>query len=483
MRFIDREEELQALSEMEELSKQKFWIAAIIGPRRVGKTRLVLEFMRDRGLYFFVNKNKSSEALLSEFSELLRQKKITSELEEIKSWDSFFETLVRRYRGVAVFDEFQNFTFVDKSVFGILQKTFDLNEDRPLLMILTGSTTGLMKKLFRSRKEPLYGRIKRRLELRPLDFPSVLEMCRKLGFGRLEDAVALYSIFGGYPKYYVAIEDNGLQGKSLEEILEVFFFQKDAVLEDEVQVILHQEFGKRSGLYYSILEAVASGNNSISEIASYLRTGPTSITRQVNELINYFGILRLERPVVWGEKKGLLFINHPLLHFWFRFFYKNYSLYQRRDPSLEEAVKEQLNSFIGSRFEELCREFVVQRMVADSPLHFTRFGKQWGKIPGAEKGKNVFDVDIVALSEEGVMLLVETKWRDVGLGEARNILNELQQKAGYIQWPCKRRELGLIARRIEGKERLREEGYFAFDLRDLEKAVARQGAPRGTSAK
>jgi AAA+ ATPase superfamily predicted ATPase len=103
MKFIDREEELRALSETEELSKRKFWIVAITGPRRVGKTRLVLEFMKDRGLYFFVSRNKSSEALLSEFSELLRQKGVIGELEEIKSWDSFFETLVRRYRGVVVF--------------------------------------------------------------------------------------------------------------------------------------------------------------------------------------------------------------------------------------------------------------------------------------------------------------------------------------------------------------------------------------------
>jgi AAA+ ATPase superfamily predicted ATPase len=90
MKFIDREEELRALSETEELSKRKFWIVAITGPRRVGKTRLVLEFMKDRGLYFFVSRNKSSEALLSEFSELLRQKGVIGELEEIKSWDSFF---------------------------------------------------------------------------------------------------------------------------------------------------------------------------------------------------------------------------------------------------------------------------------------------------------------------------------------------------------------------------------------------------------
>lgn len=94
---------------------------------------------------------------------------------------------------------------------------------------------------------------------------------------------------------------------------QVFFFQKDAVLEDEVQVILSQEFGRRFGLYCSILEAVASGSNSISEIASYLRVEKTSISRQINELLNYFEILRLERPLIRGRKKGTLFYKPPAL--------------------------------------------------------------------------------------------------------------------------------------------------------------------------
>lgn len=474
MRFIDRETELKALSEIEELSRRKFWIIAIYGAKRVGKTRLALEFMKDRGLYFFVNRNKSGETLLLEFSELLRQKKILSELEAINSWDSFFETLVKRYHGTVVFDEFQNFTFVDKSVFGILQKNFDLNEDTPLMMILTGSTVGLMKKIFQDRKEPLYGRIKRKIELGPMEFSSVAEMCKELNFENMEEVVTLYSIFGGFPKYYVAIEDNRLQGRSIEEILDVFFFQKDAVLEDEVQVILSQEFGRRSGLYYSILEAVANGNNSISEMASYLRAEKTSITRQIDELLNYFEILRLDRPLVKGKKKGLIFINHPLLHFWFRFFYKNYSLYERRDPNFEETVKDQLNSFIGTRFEELCRELLAKNMVGKLPFRFTKFGKQWGKIPAAEKGKNVYDIDLVALNdEEKKILFVETKWRDLSLEESKNILDELKRKAGHVQWFSKKRKefYGLMARRIDGKEKMKNEGHFLFDLRDLERLI------------
>jgi len=480
MRFIDRETELKTLSEIEELSKRKLWITAIYGARRVGKTRLALEFMKDKGLYFFVNRNKSSETLLLEFSELLKQRRIISELEVINSWDSFFETLVKRYRGIVVFDEFQNFTFVDKSVFGILQKNFDMNEDKPLMMILSGSTVGLMKKIFQYRKEPLYGRVKRKIDLKPMEFPSIVEMCRELNFKAVEEAVALYSLFGGFPKYYVAIEDNGLQGKNLEKILDIFFFQKDAVLEDEVQVVLSQEFGRRSGLYYSILEAVANGNNSISEIASYLRAEKTSITRQIGELLNYFEILRLDRPLIRGKKKGLLFINHPLFHFWFKFFYKNYSLYEKRDPSFEKIVLDQLNSFIGTRFEELCRAFFIENSAAELPFQFKKLGKQWGKIPGAEKGKNVYDIDIVALNdEEKKILFIETKWQDLSSKESKNILDELKRKASYVRWADgKRKEFyGLIAKKIDEKEKMREEGYLVFDLEDFDRKCSKP--PRG----
>lgn len=475
MRFINRKTELMALSEIENLSRRKFWITAISGARRVGKTRLALEFMKERGLYFFVNRNKSSEALLLEFSELLRRKGIIKELETINSWDSFFDTLIKRHRGTVTFDEFQNFTFVDKSIFGILQKNFDLNEDNPFMMILSGSTVGLMKKIFQDRKEPLYGRVKRKIDLKQMELSSIAEICRELKFENIEEVVTIYSVFGGFPKYYVAIEDNGLQGKSLEEILDVFFFQKDAVLEDEVQVILSQEFGRRSGLFYSILEAVANGKNSISEIASYLRAEKTSITRQIDELLNYFEILRLERPLIKGKKKGLIFINHPLLHFWFRFFYKNYSLYERRDSSLEKTVKDQLNSFIGYRFEELCREYLIPKMAAELPFRFTKLGKQWGKIPAAEKGKNVYDIDVVALNEEEKKILfVEAKWRDLSLEESKNILDELKRKAGHVQWFNERREefYGLIAKKIDGKEKMKGGSHFLYDLRDLESILS-----------
>src|SRR3989339_169979 len=224
MRFIDRKAELNELNAIEKLSRKKLFVVAVYGLRRVGKTRLLLEFLKERGLYFFVNRNKTSDDLLLE-----------------------------------------------------------LQESNPGLIILAGSLIGLMKKTFQNSKEPLYGRIKRGIRTSPLDLPSCFEIGEELNLKRAE-LLKLYLLFGGYPKYYTTIEDFDLKGKTALEIVDALFLSKSAPLDEEVSMILSQEFGRRSGIYYSILEAIALGNNRLSAIAGYLNVPATSITRQIGDL-------------------------------------------------------------------------------------------------------------------------------------------------------------------------------------------------------
>ncbi|MBI3588440.1 hypothetical protein HY095_04560 [Candidatus Micrarchaeota archaeon] len=194
-----------------------------------------------------------------------------------------------------------------------------------------------------------------------------------------EELVKLYLLFGGYPKYYVAIEDFGLQGQTAEEIVNALFLAKDAPLEDEVNGILSQEFGGRSGIYYSILESIASGNNTLSSIAGSLNTPVTSITRQANELKDLFEIIELEMP--YEGKRGAYRIRHPLLESWFSQIYRNYSDYSARKPEFVRSVKNNLNAFYGKRFERAAAEFL-------SPaLALTEAKRQWGKIPGGKRAR------------------------------------------------------------------------------------------------
>ncbi len=472
MRFINREKELRYLYEARNLSRKKLFAIVIFGQRRIGKTRLLIEFLTNKDLYFFANKRKSSLTLLKEFEEILKNKGIITRLESLSTWDDFVHIIFNRVKGSVAFDEFQNFIEVEPSIFGIFQKFIDLNENREdLLLIFTGSTIGLVKKIFRNKKEPLYGRIKRRLKLTELDFKAVANMCRELEIEDIEEITKLYLIFGGFPKYYVSIEDENLMGANVDEIIDRFFLRENAVLEDEVMDILSLEFGKKSGIYYDILTAIANRNSSLSQIASFLNRKATSISRHLYDLLNFFEIIGVEERLF--KRKRRYYIRHPLMNFWFRFFHRNLSAYQIREEWLIEYVKKNLNSYFGKVFERRIPEIFGRNIVPFKPQ---KIGRYWGKIPIKQKGRNEFEIDLIVYNEATKNIaFFEAKWKDFDNNkEIMRILYELRSKSKFVNWYNRERTeyYGIIAKKIKDKvkESLRNEGYLIWDLEDVKKS-------------
>src|SRR3989338_7709327 len=189
MRFINRKNELSQLEEYFNLSKKSLVTIAISGLRRVGKTTLIKEFIKNKqAIYFFVYESKTSLELLKEFSRELEEQKIITELEAIDSWSIFFEILFKRCKGyVIIFDEFQNFYSIDKAVFSIMQKHCDENKETPINLIILGSLVGLFKKIFEDKKQPLYGRISVKLRLNPFTLKDSLETLKFLGYKNKEE--------------------------------------------------------------------------------------------------------------------------------------------------------------------------------------------------------------------------------------------------------------------------------------------------------
>ncbi|MCD6227375.1 ATP-binding protein, partial [Candidatus Micrarchaeota archaeon] len=420
MKFIDRTSELKLLKKAKELSNKKLYSIVIYGLRRVGKTRLVLEFTEPNDIYFFVNKDKTSNSLLEEYENQLKIKGIITKLEKLNNWNDFFSIIFERFNGTVVFDEFQNFSSVAPEVYGILQEKIDTYEHKKgLLLIFLGSLIGVIKKTFEDNKLPLYGRVKRKLFLKPLSFKHSIQFYDLLKISAFDDWIRLYSVFGGFPKYYVAIEDEQLIGKDFYIIMDEFFFEENALFENEVHSILSLEFGKRTGIYYDILSAIANGNTSPSKISGYVNRKVTSITRHLNELINRYNIIEKEQPFFGG--RAILKISHPLMKFWFTYFYKNLSLYLKHDKLFIRDVKKDLERYVGKGFEDVCREYLYEKGYI--------VGRQWGKFKG-EKGKNTYEIDIVAVKDK-IIKFGECKWSDNVDGNI--IINQLKKKVAYIQ--------------------------------------------------
>jgi len=475
MKFINRKKELKQLGEYKWLSKKGLIVLAIAGLRRVGKTTLVKEFIKDKkAIYFFVYESKTSFALLNEFTQELRKKKIITDLENIDSWILFFDIIFKRCENYTiVFDEFQNFYSIDPSVFSIMQKTCDENKNASINIIILGSLIGLFRKIFEDKKQALYGRISAKIKLDPFSLKDSIETMNFLGLTNIKEMLKLYSLFGGFPKYYAAIEQFDLTKKNALEIIEYLFVQENAPLENEVIDILKQEFGRRSPVYYSLLSAIVNGKTKLSEIASTVKMKESSITRHLSELEEKFGLVKATKPI--GSKRNTrYFLSHPLIIFWFRFIYNKFSEYKLRDTKqLMKDINKDLNSFFGRRFEEISKEFLIELNKENKiDIKMDSIINWWGSKRVNDEREEI-EIDLIATEKESKKILfAECKWKDnVNPWE---IVRECSEKAKFVEWNKKNRKesFALFAKSFKNKiNEFEGKKVYCFDLKDIEKEL------------
>lgn len=480
MKFINRDSEFEELENISKLSEKKLFTTLIYGPRRVGKTELVKQFTKNkRNLYFFVYENKTKESLLAEFETELKDKGYLEKEVNITDMDAFIRFLFRNCEGVTIiFDEIQFMHAIYPAFFSVLQREIDDNQGKKMHIIFLGSIVGLIKNVFEDMKAPLYGRIKSSLRLSPLSYKNSRQFMEELKYGGEEEFIRFYSVFGGYPKYYVAAEDYALFGKKFVDVMIFLFFRDNAPLRNEVVSVLRQEFGAGKSYYYTILEAIATGHTKLSEIASYMGRTPTGITSFMDDLVSYYEIIERIAPVTEKKpKKNTIYrIRNPLFRFWFRHVYPIQGYFESGQYEyIIQKFIENSNSFIGVGFEAVCREYLLDLNRGKKlPFVFHKIGVQWGR----KDSKETYEIDIAALNgDTKEILFAECKWKDKI--DAGMILKELEDKARFVEWnKGKRKEyFAVFAKSFSSRvKEFNGKPVFCFDLNDLEKAMRSKSA-------
>ena len=265
MRFYDRKEEIALLKDTREQAEKVARFTVLTGRRRVGKTTLIREAYKDKPfVYFFVARKAESdlcEAYLEEISEKLG-------IPSSRHFKDIFRYLMQLSVSKSftlVIDEFQDFFRVNKSVFSDIQDVWDeFEKSSHINLIVCGSIYSLMQKIFKDKKEPLYGRNTAELRLKPFR-PSVLKQIMadaKPGYSS-EDLLAMFTFTGGVAKYVNQLVDAGALDK--DAIIRHIISPNSTFL-NEGKNNLIEEFGKDYGIYFSILSCIARGKNTRSEI-------------------------------------------------------------------------------------------------------------------------------------------------------------------------------------------------------------------------
>lgn len=414
MRFFDRQNEIAELRRNRDLSAESSRFTVLTGRRRVGKTELITEAYSDQPYVYFYVSRKALPDLCEDFR-LIAEKALGRSIPGgIRRFSEIFRFILEESSArpiTLVIDEFQDFTYIDESVFSEMARDWDqLNRKARINLVVSGSINRLMTQIMENREAPLYGRNTGKIKLEPFDIPVLKEI---LAFHNpkwtSEDLLALWTFTGGVPRYVALLMDAKAWTRDamIKEIV-----RENSTFFDEGKSILIQEFGKEHGTYFSILSAIAGGKTSRDKIESV--TGG-AVSGFLTKLEREYDLISKVRPLFErNEKKNILYkIEDSFYRFWFRFMFKYaYLLEVKMYDELRGIVKRDYDVFSGVALESYFRhKFIGERK-------YTRIGGWWDR-----KGEN--EIDLVCDNEfTGELVFFEVK-RDV----SKISLGDLERKA------------------------------------------------------
>lgn len=418
MRFYNRKKEIKQLHEIQKKSLRNATFTVVTGRRRIGKTLLLLHATEAQPtLYFFVAR-KAESLLCQDFQQEIQKKLGLPILGEINSFGKLFEYLILQSKDRSfnlIIDEFQEFLLIAPSVYSEMQHHWDINKEKSKInLIVSGSVFSLMHKIFESSKEPLFGRATEMLRIRPFETSVLKEILTDHNSSWTpEDLLALYSFTGGVAKYVQMFMDGGACTK--QAMIE-FMIREDSLFLQEGKNILIEQFGKEYAIYFSILSAIARGENSRRKIESIVKR---EIGGYLTKMERDYSLISKTIPIYAKvETKNVRYIiEDNFLTFWFRFIFKYSHIIEIRGyQELIEIILRDYQTFSGKLLERYFRSKFIEEE------NFTRIGGYWDR-------RGEFEIDLIAVNErEKRAEIIEVKRR------ANNInLEKLKEKGFHFK--------------------------------------------------
>ena len=233
--FIGRERELNKLNKM--YQSEMFEFAVLYGRRRVGKTTLIREFMRDKEGIFYMSIEGTKKENLQGLSKAVLSK---DELQQNSAQFRDFEALLEYIdifaktgnRLIIAIDEYPYLAASYPSISSMLQSHIDnCWKDSKLFFILCGSSMSFMEEQVLGYKSPLYGRRTAQFKIHPFTFFEARKMLPD--FSKEEQAI-LYGATGGIPEYLSRVS---MELSVHENLIQLFFEESGRLFEEPVNLM------------------------------------------------------------------------------------------------------------------------------------------------------------------------------------------------------------------------------------------------------
>ncbi len=422
--FIGRETELEALRR--ELGRGRPSLLVVLGRRRVGKSRLLIEAVSRRpSIYYQATKVAASMSLALFKAEAAKVLGSGAVLDGISDWYTtlvHIEQAAARLPGLTVtIDEFPYLCEVDPSLPSVIQKFWD--QVRPTRstfnLVLCGSRISFMEDLLAERN-PLHGRQSLKLDVGSLPYRDAARFFPKWSS---EDRLRAYAVFGGIPFYLNLCDPTASLGANIVDLV----LASGAPLADEPDTLLQAEL-RDVTRYATILRAIADGCTRSGDIIGRVREFPSASA--LSSYLDKLQELRLIRVVrsldaTERERDRRYYLDDPFLAFWFQFCLPNISALAagHADQVWRHAIAPKLDEYMGELFEWICRDHARLHLQEVLPAPAQLVGQIWSRD---------FDIDIAGRLLDGSMLYGECKWWSTPVGE--NVLDHLVACSQATSW-------------------------------------------------
>ncbi len=476
--FIGRKAELEQLSRL--IKHQESDLVVIRGRRRIGKSRLVEEFAKEKFYlpFFGIIPSKDTTAQ-SERDIFASQLSKHFELPRLSfvDWFDAFEQLSDSIKSanpqkpiIILFDEIswmgsKDSTFVPKLKLWWDRITAISQKHPKIILILCGSvSTWVEDNVINS--TALFGRISALFNLTDLNLPESKQFLIAKGMKcSTMECLKILSVTGGVPWYLERIEPN----ITIDENIKQLCFQANGAFVGEYDRIFHDLFNDKGTIYKKILDRLGQGICDLSEIRDDLAYSHSGTLSQYLKHLIIAGFV--SKHANWSfktektGKRSLYRLSDNYLRFYIKYMEPN--LEKIRTNTYQDLRLSQLpnwETIMGIQVENLLlnnRQALIQALgltssdiVADNPY----IQKRTTKTKGCQ-------IDYLVQTRVKTLYVCEFKFRKKELG--LEIIESMQDKLSRFSTPKGFAVVPVLVHAGGVQESVDEQNYF-YRIIDIE---------------
>lgn len=421
--IVGREPEMALLNEIYESPDPEF--LAVYGRRRIGKTYLISEFFKDKGVYFEITgmKKGATAEQLFQFAYAFSQKfNNGNKIATPKNWGealAMLHTALQRIdkekKIILFFDEVPWLASPRSKFLNALEHFWNryLSRNKQVILIICGSSASWIIRNIINNKGGLHGRVTRKIRLLPFTLSETEKYLRsrQIELDR-KQIIDIYMAIGGVPKYLSYVK----RGKSAAQNINDICFSLNGGLYNEFNN-LYQSLFDNYQHHISIVKALSKKADGLTKDEllkeTKLASGGTS-SRIIEELLDA-GLLVFVPSFNIRKKKGVFRLIDEYSLFYLIWIDNSTQLgFENVSPDfwIKKHGTPKWMAWSGCAFESLCFKHIqkVKKTLGISGISTIESG--WRYLPKKGSSDQGAQIDLVIDRTDRCINLCEMKFSD-----------------------------------------------------------------------